>query len=259
MPRFSANLSTMFTDVPVPARFARAAAAGFAAVEMQFPYDVPAEMLRREMDAAGQRMVLINAPPGDAGRGERGLGCLPDRRGAFRDSVLRALDVAGVLGCPTIHVMAGLAPAGCSHDLLTGTLASNLAWATDRAAAQDVTLSLEPINQRDVPGFFLTTMAQGDAMVRAVGAGNLGLQFDVYHCQMTEGAICHRLAAHAAVIRHIQIADAPGRHEPGTGEIGWHRVLRAIDDIGYRGFVGCEYTPAGLTEDGLTWMAPYRS
>jgi hydroxypyruvate isomerase len=253
MPRFSANLSTLFTEFPVVERFARAAACGFQAVEMQFPYDLPEAGLRAALESAGQEMVLINAPPGDKARGERGLGCLPERRAAFRDSVRRALDVAGTLGCRMVHVLAGIVPPDVPHDVLTGTFATNLAWAAELAAAQEISLNLEPLNHHDVPDYFLNTMAQGEAMVRAVGAGNIGLQFDLYHCQITEGDLSGILARHMPVIHHIQIADTPGRHEPGTGEIGWAHMLRTIDALGYRGWVGCEYTPASGTVEGLGW------
>jgi 2-dehydrotetronate isomerase len=257
MPRFSANLSTMFTELPVLERFALAADCGFTAVEMQFPYDMPATGLHAALASAGQQMVLINAPRGDSARGERGLGCLPERRAAFRESVLRALDVADTLGCRMVHVMAGIAPPDAPDDVLTGTFAVNLAWASEQAAGGGILLNLEPINRHDVPGYFLRTMAQGEALVRAIGAENIGLQFDLYHCQMTEGNLSSRLARHMPVIHHIQLADVPGRHEPGTGEIGWAHLLRTIDALGYTGWVGCEYTPTAGTAEGLGWREAY--
>jgi 2-dehydrotetronate isomerase len=253
MPRFSVNLSTLFTEYKVLERFAHAAEAGFRAVEMQFPYDIPASDLRAACHAAGQDWVLLNAPPGAAG--ERGLGCLPDRRAAFRDSVLRALDYADALGCRMIHVMAGTMPPDTPRDVLLGTFATNLAWAAEEAAKQGVFLNLEALNPYDGPNYFLRTQDDSAAVVKAVGAANIGLQFDVYHCQRSEGDIAGRLARHMPMINHIQIADAPNRNEPGTGELNWRHIFQTIDTLGYKAWVGCEYRPATDTASSLAWQS----
>jgi hydroxypyruvate isomerase len=258
MPRFAANVSLMFTEVPFPDRFARARAAGFKAVEFLFPYDHAAAEIRARMEDAGVVPVLFNTPPGDAARGEKGLAALPGREAEFRDALSRALDYATALGCPRLHVMAGLAPAGVARDTLVGTFVANLAWAAERARSHGVLPLIEPINRRDMPGYVLNTTAEAAAIIAAVGAGRLGLQFDFYHAQNTEGDITRRFEALLPVIAHAQFADTPGRHEPGTGEVNWPHVFRSIDAAGYQGWLGCEYRPLGGTEEGLGWFTPYR-
>ncbi len=257
MPRLAANLSMMFNEVPFLDRFDAAAKAGFKAVEFLFPYEFPAAVLRARLDAAGLQQVLFNMPPGDWAAGERGLASLPGRAQEFRDNVKIALDYATTLGCPLIHCMAGIPPAGTSPVTAAALFAANLAWAGEHAKAAGVRLAIEPINHRDMPGYHLNTLAQGAAIVDAIGVDRIGLQFDVYHCQTTEGDITKRLEKLLPVVAHMQIADVPLRNEPGTGEIGWDYVFRRIDELGYTGWVGCEYRPAGDTVAGLAWRARF--
>ncbi len=257
MPRLAANLSMMFNEVPFLERFDAAAKAGFKAVEFLFPYDHPAGEIRRRLDGAGLRQVLFNMPPGDWASGERGVACLPGRGAEFRDGVKTALDYAGTLGCDLVHCMAGIVPAGVARGTAAALYVANLAWAAEQAAAQGVKIVIEPINHRDMPGFFLNTMGQGADVVAALGFDRVGLQFDIYHCQVTEGDVSKRMETLLPSIAHMQLADVPGRHEPGTGEIGWEYVLGRIDALGYAGWVGCEYRPAGDTVAGLAWRDRY--
>lgn len=256
MPKLAANLSMMFNEVPFLDRFALAAQNGFQAVEFLFPYDFPAAEIRRRLDDNGLTQALFNMPPGDWAAGERGIASLPGRQAEFRDGVARALDYAGALGCKLVHAMAGI-PTGVNPVTAAAIYANNLAYAAERAHAQGVKVVIEPINHRDMPGFHLNTMAQGAALVEAIGFDRLGLQFDVYHCQVTEGDITKRMEQFMPVIAHMQIADVPARNEPGTGEIGWPFVFARMDALGYTGFVGCEYRPRGETVAGLGWRATY--
>ncbi len=258
MPRFAANISMMFTELPFLDRFARACAAGFQAVEFLFPYEFEAKALAQRLADNGLRQVLFNAPPGDWAAGERGMASLPGRQQEFRDSILKALDYATALSCPRLHVMAGLKPEGVPRDTLLATYAANLAWAAEECAKASVKPVIEPINHRDIPGFFLNTTDEAAAVISAIGAERIGMQFDLYHCQITEGDIVMRVEKHLPLIAHMQVADTPGRHEPGTGEVNWPFVFDRIDALGYRGWIGCEYRPAGETEAGLGWFAPYR-
>ncbi len=259
MPRFAANISMMFNELPFLDRFAAARAAGFEAVEFLFPYEFPAAEIAMRLKDNGLAQVLFNAPPGDWANGERGMACLPGRALEFRDSIMKALDYAAALGCPRLHVMAGMSPAGVAPATMTGLYAINLAWAAERAIAQGVTCVIEPINQRDMPGYSLTGTANAVAVIEAVGPERLGLQFDLYHTQITEGDLVPRMQALLPYIAHMQVADTPGRHEPGTGEVNWPFVFKAIDDGGYRGWIGCEYRPAGDTVAGLGWFQPYKT
>jgi hydroxypyruvate isomerase len=253
MPRLAANLSMMFNEVPFLDRFAAARQAGFEAVEFLFPYEFPAKELRQRLDDNGLTQALFNMPPGDWAKGERGLASLPGRVEEFRASVQKALDYAGALDCKLVHCMAGLVPEGVAPVTAASLYAANLAWAGERAKAAGVKLAIEPINHRDMPGYFLHTEAQWAAVVEAIGRDRIGLQFDVYHCQITEGDVTKRMEALMPVIAHMQIADVPARNEPGTGEIGWEFVFRRMDELGYQGWVGCEYRPAGDTVQGLAW------
>jgi len=253
VPRFAANLSMMFNELPFLDRFAAARAAGFEGVEFLFPYEVPAAELRARLNDAGLTQVLFNMPPGDWANGERGMASLPGRQAEFRESVKKALDYAAALDCRQIHCMAGIVPAGVSHTTATAVYAANLAWAAERTQPAGVKLVIEPINHRDMPGYFLNTQAQGAAIIAAIGSDRVGLQFDVYHVQTTEGDITKRMELHMPIIAHMQIADVPARNEPGTGEIGWSFVFRRMDELGYQGWVGCEYRPAGETVAGLGW------
>ncbi|HST76057.1 MAG TPA: 2-oxo-tetronate isomerase [Acetobacteraceae bacterium] len=253
MPRLAANLSMMFNEVPFLDRFAAARKVGFEAVEFLFPYEFPAKELRQRLDDNGLAQALFNMPPGDWAKGERGLASLPGRTEEFRASVQKSLDYAAALGCKLVHCMAGMVPEGVSPITAASLYAANLAWAGEQAKAADVRIVIEPINHRDMPGYFLHTEAQGAAVVEAIGRDRLGLQFDVYHCQITEGDVTKRMETFMPVIAHMQIADVPARNEPGTGEIGWEFVFRRMDELGYQGWVGCEYRPAGETVAGLEW------
>jgi hydroxypyruvate isomerase len=258
MPRFAANLSMMFTEVAFLERFDRARAAGFQAVEFLFPYEFPAAEIARRLRDNGLLQVLFNAPPGDWAAGERGCAALPGRGQEFRDGVLKALDYAALLSCPRLHLMAGLTPAGVPRDTLLATYATNLAWAAEECAKAGVRPVIEPINHRDIPGFFLNTTDEAAAIIAAIGPDRLGMQFDLYHCQITEGDVVKTAERHLPLIAHMQVADTPGRHEPGTGEVNWPFVFDQLDGMGFRGWIGCEYRPQGGTEEGLGWFEPYR-
>jgi hydroxypyruvate isomerase len=257
MPRFCANLSMMFNEVPFLDRFAAARRAGFDGVEFLFPYDFPAAELKARLADNNLTQALFNMPPGDWNGGERGTASLPGRQQEFRDGVARALDYATVLDCKLVHCMAGIPPATLPYETAAAIYAANLAWAGEQAMAAGVRIAIEPINHRDMPGFFLNTQAQGAAIVEAIGRDRIGLQFDLYHCQITEGDVTKRMELHLPVIAHMQIADVPGRNEPGTGEIGWEFVFRRMDELGYIGWVGCEYRPAGDTVAGLGWRGRF--
>lgn len=253
MPRFAANLSMMFNEVPFLDRFAAARKAGFEGVEFLFPYEHPASEIANRLADNALQQVLFNVPPGDWGKGERGLASLPGRQPEFREGVRRALEYAHALKCPRLHCMAGLVPPGVSQVTAASVYAANLAWATEQAAPAGIKVVIEPINHRDMPGYFLNTQGQGAAVVEAIGRERLGLQFDVYHVQVTEGDITKRMEQYMPIIEHMQVADVPARNEPGTGEIGWAFVFRRMDELGYQGWVGCEYRPAGETIAGLGW------
>lgn len=258
MPRFSANLSLLFTERPLIERFAAARAAGFAAVEIQFPYAEPKERLAERLRESGLPLVLHNLPAGDWAAGERGIAALPGREAEFRDGVARAIDYAGALGCPQLNALAGLAPEGTERARLLDTLAENLAFAADALKRAGLRLLVEPINEHDVPGFLLNRLDEAAAVIERVGSDNLFLQADLYHMAMMGEEVWASLAKHVANIAHVQIADAPGRHEPGTGSFDVPALLSGLDRLGYAGFVGCEYVPAEGTEAGLGWMAACR-
>jgi hydroxypyruvate isomerase len=257
MPRFAANLSMMFNEVPFLDRFAAARNAGFEGVEFLFPYEFKPAELRARLSAEGLTQVLFNMSPGDWAAGERGMASLPGRQAEFRGSVTQALEYATALDCKLIHCMAGIPAADTALGTSAALYASNLAWAAEQAHAAGVTLVIEPINHRDMPGYFLNTQAQGAAIIDAIGRDRLGLQFDVYHVQITEGDITKRMERYMPVIRHMQIADVPARNEPGTGEIGWSYVFKRMDELGYQGWVGCEYRPAAETTAGLGWRTRF--
>jgi len=253
MPRFCANLSMMFTEHPFLDRFAAAAAAGFQAVEFLFPYDHAPEDIRAAMVSAGLTQALFNAPPGDWEAGERGMAAIPGRGPEFRDSIETALAYAEVLKPERLHVMAG-------HAAGKGAQAAyidNLAWAAERAG--DQVIVIEPINTRDMPSYFLNRSDQAVGIIEAVGAPNLRLQFDLYHAQIMEGDLTRRLERMIGYIAHMQIAGVPDRHEPDRGELNVAHLFGVLDRLGYDGWVGCEYRPAGRTEDGLDWVKPYLS
>ena len=255
MPRFAANLSMLFTEVSFIDRFAAAARAGFRAVECQFPYAESAETIAAQLHEHDLQMVLHNLPAGDWAAGERGIACHPDRVAEFRQGVVQAIDYATTLGCPQLNCLAGIAPAGVPEDVVRDTFIANLRFAASEMKAVGLRLLVEPINTFDIPGFYVSRTDQALELIDAVGADNLYLQYDVYHAQRMEGELANTLVRYLSRIAHIQIADNPGRHEPGTGEINYAWLFRHLDAIGYQGWVGCEYKPATTTEAGLGWMA----
>jgi hydroxypyruvate isomerase len=258
MPLLCANLKWLFTELPFLERFGAAAETGFEAVEYASPYAHSASELRGMLKSCGLTQVLINTPIGDPATGAgAGFACLPGRTQEFRDSVTKALDYAVALECGLLHVMAGIQPSTISRDAAMATYVANVAWAAEHAAKANVRLTLEAINSRDMPGFFLQTQEQGAAVIEAIGCAHVGLQFDVYHCQVAQGDVTRRLESLMPLIAHIQIADSPARNEPGSGEIAWETVFRRIDELGYAGWVGCEYQPARDTVSGLKWRERY--
>jgi hydroxypyruvate isomerase len=257
MPKIGANIGFLFPELPFLDRFEAAAKAGFAGVEYASPYEHPAAELRSRLQANGLTQGLINSPAGDRAAGERGGAGLPGREGIFRDSVQQALDYATALGSKLVHVMAGVPPADLPYDTALALYAANLAWAGELGLKAGVKLVIEPLNPRDAPGYLLHTQEQGAAIVDAIGRDRIGLQFDIYHCQTAQGDVTTRLEKLLPVVGHMQFADVPGRHEPGTGEIGWEFVFRRIDELGYTGWVCAEYAPAGDTVAGLAWRQRY--
>jgi hydroxypyruvate isomerase len=253
MPRFAANLTMLFTEVPFLERFERAAQAGFEAVEFLFPYDFEASEIRARLDSNGLALVLHNLPAGDWSAGERGIACHPDRIAEFRAGVDSAIRYATALGAPQVNCLCGKTPEGVSQDVAGKTLAANLAFAADRLASAGLDLLIEPINTFDIPGFYLTRTDQALRLIDEVGAPNLYLQYDLYHAQRMEGELAATLQKHLPRIGHVQLADNPGRNEPGTGEINYAFLFQHLDRIGYDGWVGCEYKPATTTEAGLGW------
>jgi hydroxypyruvate isomerase len=258
MPKFAANLTMMFNEVPFLERFAAAAEAGFEAVEFLFPYDHPPEEVAARLRAAGLRNVLFNMPPGDWAAGERGIGALPGREQEFRDGVARALRYAEALGTPTLHAMSGLVPDGADRAVHRRCYVENLRYAARETAARGLTLVVEPINPRDIPRYFLNTQAEAHAIREEVGAENLKVQMDLYHAQIVEGDLVTKLRKYARHVGHVQIASVPERNEPDLGEVSYPWLFRVLDEVGYDGWVGCEYKPARGTVAGLGWFAPYR-
>jgi hydroxypyruvate isomerase len=256
MPRFAANLSMLYSEHAFLERFAAAARDGFKAVEYLFPYAWnPAELSQRLADH-GLQQVLFNAPPGAWETGERGLACLPGRAEEFRAGMMRALDYAAALECPRVHVMAGIAPAGTDRHALQATYVANLAWAAEQAAASGVDVLIEPINTRDMPGYFLNRQDEAHAIVAELRAPNLKVQMDLYHLQIVEGDVAMKLRHYlpGGKVGHLQIAGVPMRHEPDTGELNHAYLFKLIDELGYDGWIGCEYRPAGTTSAGLGWL-----
>lgn len=257
MLRFSANLGMLFGEVGFLDRFARARAAGFDGVEFPFPYDHPREAIAERLAAARLELVLHNLPPGDWAGGERGIACKPERRTEFREGVALGLEYARALGCTRLNCLAGGAD-GVPPRVALDTLIENLRFAAEELGKAGVRLLVEPINTRDMPGFFLNTSRQALTVMEAVGSSNLWLQYDVYHMQVMQGDLARDIEHCLPKVAHVQIADNPGRHEPGTGEIHYPFVLRWLDRLGYAGWVGCEYHPATTTEAGLGWLDSYR-
>jgi hydroxypyruvate isomerase len=256
VPKLAANLSTLFPEVPFLDRFAAATRAGFRYVEYQFPYAWPAEELARRARDAKLEVALHNLPAGDFAKGERGIACLPGREQEFREGVERAIDYARAARCPRLNCLAGIAPADREH---FAVLVDNVRYAARKLGAAGLSLTLEPINTRSVPGFLLTRSAQALDVLNAAGEGNAFLQYDFFHMQIMEGDLASTVERLLPRIGHIQLADVPGRHEPGTGEINFDFLLGRLDVLGYSGCVGCEYNPKGDTLEGLKWALPYLS
>ena len=254
MTKFAANLTMLFTEHPFLERFERAARAGFTAVEFLFPYDFSVDEIKRRLVANRLELVLHNLPAGDWAAGERGIACLPDRIAEFREGVAQAIRYGTVLGVPRLNCLAGKTPSGHSDAAIRDTLVRNLRFAAAALKEVNIKLLIEPINTFDIPGFHLSRTDQALALVDEVGSGNLFVQYDIYHAQRMEGELIATMTKHLARIGHIQLADNPGRHEPGTGEIAYDRVFAALDRIGYEGWIGCEYKPATTTEAGLDWL-----
>src|SRR5689334_1821328 len=254
MPRLAANLSMLFTERPFLDRFAAAAAAGFRYVEYQFPYAWPAKAVAEAARRAGVQVVLHNLPAGDMAAGDRGIACLPGREDEFRAGVEQAIGYASASGCPRLNCLAGLAPVERAH---FDVLVANVRYAARRLSEVGVQLVIEPINTRTVPGFFLSGSAQAIDVLDAAGEGNAFLQYDVFHMQIMEGDLAATLERLLPRIGHIQVADVPERHEPGTGEVNFEFLLAHLDAIGYSGRVGCEYNPRGHTLEGLQWARPW--
>ena len=254
MPKFNANLTMLFNEVPFLDRFQAAAGAGFKGVEFLFPYAFDKDAIAERLDQHGLVQVLHNLPAGDWDAGERGIACHPDRVGEFRDGVGRAIEYATALGCKQLNCLAGIAPAGVDAEKVHATFVANLRFAAARLEEAGIRLLVEPINTFDIPGFHLNRTAQAIALIEEVGSPNLWLQHDVYHMQRMEGELANTIARHLPRIAHMQIADTPGRHEPGTGEINYAWLFRFIDQLGYDGWIGCEYKPAAGTREGLGWI-----
>ena len=257
MLRFAANLGMLFDEADFLERFALAAGAGFAGVEYPFPYAHPAPLLRERLEAHALTQVLHNLPPGNWDAGERGIACHPERRGEFQDGVGLGLEYARALGCTRLNCLAGITPR-IAPELAFQTLVDNLRFASKQLAAAGVQLLVEPINTRDMPGFFLCHSAQALSLFDAVGSDNLWLQFDIYHMQIMEGDLTRTIERCWPRIGHFQVADCPGRHEPGSGEIHYPFVLGQIERLGYPGWIGCEYRPQKGTLAGLRWLDAYR-
>ena len=253
MPKFAANLTMLFNEHPFLDRFEHAAKAGFEAVEFLFPYAWSAAEIKQRLDANGLKLELHNLPAGDWDAGERGIACHPDRIEEFRSGVARAIDYATTLGVPQLNCLAGKAPAGVDDALLRKTFVANLKYSAAELKKAGLKQLIEPINTYDIPGFYLSRTAQALAILDEVGADNAYVQYDIYHAQRMEGELAATMHKHLPRIGHIQLADNPGRNEPGTGEINYPFLFAHLDRIGYDGWIGCEYKPATTTEAGLTW------
>ena len=255
--QLAANLTMLFGELDFLDRFEAAAQAGFRGVEFLFPYAYDARELQRRLRDHSLALVLHNLPAGDWAAGERGIGCLPDRVDEFKQGVEQAIAYATALGCTRVNCLAGKLPPGLEADAARETLIANLRYAAPRTKAAGIALLIEPINTRDIPGFFLSGTAQAIEIIDAVGSDNLSLQYDIYHMQIMEGDVAPAIERLLPRITHMQLADVPGRHEPGTGTIDFPALLSAIDRLGYTGWIGCEYVPKAGTVAGLGWTAPY--
>ncbi len=254
MPRFAANLTMLFNELPFMQRFEAAAKAGFEAVEYLFPYPFDKNELAAALKDNGLKQALHNLPAGDWDGGERGIACHPDRQEEFRQGVAKAIDYATTLGCPQVNCLIGKLPAGASAQDVRPVVVENLRFAAKELQGAGIRLLIEPVNSFDIPGFYLTRTDQALALMDEVGSPNLLLQYDIYHAQRMEGEIGATLSKNIARIGHIQLADNPGRGEPGTGELNYPWLFRHIDALGYKGYIGCEYKPRATTAEGLGWL-----
>jgi hydroxypyruvate isomerase len=254
MPQFAANLTMLFNESPFMDRFEKAAKSGFQAVEFLFPYAFSAQEIKQKLDQNNLQLVLHNLPAGDWDGGERGIACLPDRVTEFQAGVAKAIEYAKVLGVKQLNCLAGKAPAGVDAELLRKTFVSNLIFAAAELKKSNIRLLIEPINTFDIPGFYLSKTGQALDILKEVGSDNLFIQYDIYHAQRMEGELCKTIETNLSKIAHIQLADNPGRNEPGTGEINYAHLFQFIEQIGYKGWIGCEYKPASNTEAGLGWI-----
>jgi len=257
VPKLNANLSMMFNEFDFPERFDAAAKAGFKGVEFLFPYAYEKSLLAETLERNGLELVLFNMPPGDWDAGDRGMACDPARKAEFQDNVGIALDYALALKCKQIHCMAGLKPRGVGDDQMRDTYIANLQFAGKALATHGISVLIEAINTRDIPGFYLNYSRQAFDIMHYADVPNLAFQYDIYHMQIMEGDLGPTIESNLGKIGHMQLADTPGRHEPGTGEINYPFLFDFIDRIGYKGWIGCEYRPAGNTEAGLDWAKPY--
>jgi hydroxypyruvate isomerase len=257
MPRFAANLSMMFCEVPFLDRFAQAANAGFKGVEFQSPYDWPKDEVAKRLRDNNLQLVLFNMPAGNWDNGDRGLASIPGREAEFMKGVEASLNYAKTMDCRQLHMLAGIRPEGLSHQLTHDTYSQNLKLAAQACQAENITILIEPINQTDMPGYFLNRQDQAIEIIDNVAQPNIGLQMDLYHCQISEGNLARHLRDNIDHIAHIQIAGVPERHEPDNGEINYPYLYELIDKLGYSGWIGCEYHPATETNAGLGWAAPY--
>ncbi|MGQ0456012.1 MAG: hydroxypyruvate isomerase [Hyphomicrobium sp.] len=257
MPKFAANLSMLFTELPFLDRFAAAARAGFRGIEFLSPYQHGAGEISERLADNGLEQVLFNLPAGDWARGERGIAIFSDRRSEFREGVAKAITYAKALRCKRLHCLAGIASVGAHHGELFETYVENVKYAAHALSAEGLTLLIEPINTRDVPGYFLKSTNDARDAIRRIGAPNAFLQYDAYHMQIMEGDLAAAITRNFDIIKHIQIADAPGRHEPGTGEIDYPALFDHLDRIGYEGWVGCEYHPKTTTNASFAWLCKF--
>lgn len=257
MPRFAANLTMLFTEDPFLNRFALARIGGFKAVEFLFPYPYTKEEIKTNLDTYALKLVLHNLPAGDWDAGERGIACHPDRVEEFRSGVAKAIEYATYLNVGQLNCLAGKAPEGVDDGLVHKTFVSNLQYAAEQLKKVNIKLLIEPINTFDIPGFYLSRTQQAIDIMDEVGSDNLYLQYDIYHAQRMEGEIANTLQKYLPRIAHIQLADNPGRNEPGTGEINYEYLFGFLDKIGYKGWIGCEYKPQKNTTAGLAWMHHY--
>lgn len=254
MPDFAVNLSMLFTEVPLPERFAAAAEQGFSKVEIQFPYELPAAQIASLLTENQQQLVLLNAPAGNWQSGDRGIACHPHRIDEFRQGVALAIEYARTLNCNNINILSGILPEDCDYGLAEKTFIDNLQFAAEAAAKAGIQLLAEAINTQDIPGFFLNNSAQAFALFKAIAHPNIKLQYDIYHMQIMEGNLIQTLRNSLDNIGHIQFADVPGRHEPQTGELNFSNIFKALDDMGYSGITSLEYNPSVSTTESFSWL-----